>query len=224
MTYQTVIRQMKAATFAEAEALAIPVANAQGEAVGKLVPVGAWLLDDREKIELISGWRKRAMRMFLTQFESTYEKAHGYLKNLSVAQENRLLFLMYDDAGRFVGHMGLADVNGISGELDNFMRGVDGGNPNLVFLAELALLDWAFGTLGLQQSVVSVLSYNWLTVQLHEEVGFTVTENLPLKKSEADGVVTHATCTAEEANVKYAYTKLALQKAAFYAKFGWLQP
>ena len=223
MTYQTLIRQMKAATFAEAAQLAIPVTSAQGETVGKLVPVGEWILDDREKIELISGWRKRAMRMFLTQFESTYEKAHGYLKNLSVAQENRLLFLMYDDAGRFVGHMGLADVNGARGELDNFMRGVDGGNPNLVFLAELALLHWAFGTLGLQQSVVSVLSYNWLTVQLHEEVGFTVTENLPLKKSETDGVVTHATCSAAEANVKYSYTRLALQKSDFYAKFAWLQ-
>jgi RimJ/RimL family protein N-acetyltransferase len=222
MDYRDIIAGMKADSRAAAEASAIAIRNQQGAVLGKLVPVGAWILEDRETVELMSSWRARAMRMFLTQFESTYERTLGYLKNRSVANEGCLFFMLHDDTGRLVGHMGLAGVDGVSAELDNFMRGVEGGDPRLVYYAELALLDWCFKRLGLTHSVVQVLSYNWLVLDLHEEVGYALTATQRLRKYDKDGMTFHDVATPEDSNVKYNYIKMELAPDAFYARAPWL--
>ncbi|HZW14244.1 MAG TPA: hypothetical protein VFF81_13770 [Noviherbaspirillum sp.] len=223
MSYKEVISLMKKSEFEDALKLCINVTNKNNKVIGRLVPVGDWILSDIDKVELIRAWRQRAMRMFLTQFESTYERTYGYLKNLSIAQDGRIFFLLYDEEGRFVGHMGIADVDGKSGELDNLMRGLDGGDPRLVYFAEIALLDWCFKNLGINESDVRVLSYNWLVISLHEEVGYTTQENIPLKKSSKDGVTFHDLSSAEESNVKYSCTKMLLKKDNFYKVNEWLK-
>lgn len=215
MSYREIISAMKCATHTEAEKRAIEITNRSGELIGKLVPVGTWILEDQTKISLMGSWRQRTMRMFLTQFESTAERTERYLRDVAIAQDQRLLFLIYDQSGRFVGHMGIADVDGSSAELDNFMRGSEGGDPRLVYFAELALLDWCFRILNLQQSTVQVLSYNWLVVSLHEDVGFRVIESLPLMKYVKDGIVFHDVVDIQRSNVKYSYIKLILSKDEF---------
>ena len=118
MNYKKVISDMKCHSFSEAIIKAIPVMNVNGVKLGKLVPVGEWIVDDKDKVELIRAWRQRTMRMFLTQFESAFDRTLGYLKNLSIAQEGRIFFLIYDVSDRLVGHMGIADVDGNSGDDD----------------------------------------------------------------------------------------------------------
>lgn len=222
MDWRARIRDIKKATAPEARRAAIDVRKPGGERVGCLVPVGEWLLDDPQKIALISAWRERAKRMFLTQFDSTPERTHGYVRDALIAREDRLMFLLYDDAERFVGHLGVVNVDGTSGELDNFMRGAEGGDPRLVYLAELALLDWCFSGLGLEHSDVQVLSYNWMVTSLHEEVGFAPVQVQSLRKREEGGVVFHDVVAPAQANVSYRYTRMRLSRAAFYDRFGWL--
>ena len=223
MDYRNSISSMKRSTFSEALQLSIDVFDKSKNAVGKLVPVGDWILDDKDKIELIRSWRQRTMRMFLTQFESTYEKTYGYLKNLSIAQEGRIFFLIYDADNRFIGHMGIADVNGNTGELDNLMRGVEGGDPRLVYFAEIALLDWCIKNLGIKESDVRVLSYNWLVTSLHEEVGYVHKEKIPLKKNSKDGVTFHDVVGESESNVKYSCVRMFLRKEVFYETNSWIR-
>ena len=222
MNYKKVILEMKCHSFSEANFKAIPVLNMNGVKLGKLLPVGPWIADDIEKVELIRAWRQRTMRMFLTQFESTFDRTLGYLKNLSIAQEDRIFFLIYDISDRLVGHMGIADVDGNSGELDNLMRGVEGGDPRLVYFSEISLLDWCFTNLGINQSDVRVLSYNWLVLSLHEEVGYSFVSNSPLKKYEKDNVIFHDVVAESDSNVKYGSTKMLLKKDDFYKNAYWL--
>ena len=222
MDYRNSISSIKRSTFREALKLSIDVFDKRKNTIGKLVPVGDWILDDKDKIELIRSWRQRTMRMFLTQFESTYEKTFGYLKNLSIAQEGRIFFLIYDTDNRFIGHMGIADVDGKTGELDNLMRGVEGGDPRLVYFAEIALLDWCFKNLGITESDVRVLSYNWLVISLHEEVGYVHKEKIPLNKKTKDGVTFHDVVGDSESNVKYACVKMLLKREVFYEANSWI--
>jgi hypothetical protein len=224
MGYRESILSMKKSTFNEALWLSINVFDRSENSIGKLVPVGDWILDDKEKIELMRSWRQRTMRMFLTQFESTYEKTFGYLKDLSIAQEGRIFFLIYDSDNRLIGHIGVADVDGKAGELDNLMRGVEGGDPGLIYFAEIALLDWCFKNLGITESNVRVLSYNWLVLSLHEEVGYIQKEKFPLKKSVKDGVTFHDVVVESDSNVRYACVKMLLQKEVFYKANNWLCP
>jgi hypothetical protein len=222
MNYIDAIFQMKKSSFAEALSARILVSDKEQNFVGYLVPVGEWILSDEQKIELIRSWRQRAMRMFLTQFESTFVKTLGYLKNLSIEQSGRIFFLLYDDSDRFVGHMGIADVDGSKGELDNVMRGLDGGHPRLIYFAEVALLNWCFKNLGISESDVRMLSYNWFVIALHEEVGYKFVENISLKKIFKDGIVFHDVTSPEDSNVKYGCTKMLLNKETFYNLNDWV--
>jgi hypothetical protein len=222
MNYINLISSMKKSSFDEAFSSRIFVSDKNQNVIGSLIPVGNWILSDEEKIEQIQLWRQRSMRMFLTQFESTFEKTLGYLKNLSIDQDNRIFFLLYDDKERFIGHIGIADVDEKQGELDNLMRGIDGGHPKLIYFAEVALLNWCFQKLGIVESDVRVLSYNWLVVSLHEEVGYKLLKNIPLKKFAKEGVTYHEAANTDESNVKYFCTKMRLKKETFYEMHDWL--
>lgn len=160
--------------------------------------------------------------MFLTQFESSFQRTCDYLKNLSIEEEGRVLFLLYDIGNRFIGHMGIANVDDKTGELDNLMRGVEGGDSRLVYFAEIALLDWCFQHLGIIESSVRVISYNWLVISLHEEVGYANKESIPLNRKIRDGVIFHDESTLSESNVAYSCEKLILKKDVFYKVNDWL--
>jgi hypothetical protein len=222
LKYINYISSMKKNSFEEAFLLRIFVLDSERNNVGYLVPVGNWILSDELKIEQIRLWRQRTMRMFLTQFESSFDKTLGYLKNLSIEQKGRIFFLLYDDKDQFVGHMGIANVDGNKGELDNLMRGINGGHPRLVYFAEVALLNWCFNNLEISESDVRVISYNWLTLALHEEVGYKLSENIPLKKILKDGCVFHETTEREKTNVKYSCAKMVVSKQRFYEVNNWL--
>ncbi len=222
MKYINIISLSKKSSFDAAFSARILVFDSERSVLGYLIPVGDWILADESKIEQIRLWRQETMRMFLTQFESTFDKTFGYLKNLSIGQKNRILFLIYDDKDQFVGHIGVADVDGKKGELDNLMRGIKGGHPRLVYFAEISLLNWCFQNLEIFQSDVRVLSYNWLVLALHEEVGYEVVEKIPLKKLLKDGMVFHEATKIIEANVRYHCTRMCVKKKAFYEINNWL--
>ncbi len=215
------ISLMKRSSFREAVDFAIDVSDSEKNFIGRLVPVGDWILSEKDKVELIRSWRQRNMRMFLTQFETTYEKTYDYLRRLSSSDENRILFLLFDADDRFIGHIGVTNVDDKSGELDNLIRGVDGGHPRLVYFAEICLLDWCFKYLSITASAVRVLSYNWLVMALHEEVGYVYEEVIPLLKEERDGVTYHKVVNELDSNVKYSCVKLHIERERFHSVNHW---
>jgi hypothetical protein len=213
---------MKCHSFSEAYNKAIPIYNMNGVNLGKLLPVGYWIIFDTEKVELIRAWRQRTMRMFLTQFESTFDRTLSYLKNLSIAQEDRIFFLIYDISDNLVGHIGIANVDGNTAELDNVIRGIKGGDPRLIYFSEITLLDWCFKKLGINQSYVRFLSNNVLSLALHKKVGYSFVSNSSLRKYKKDSVTFHDIVTESESNVKYCITKMLLKKDNFYRNVYWI--
>jgi RimJ/RimL family protein N-acetyltransferase len=211
-----VIASLKKTTFTAARGVAVQVVDADGVVVGCLVPVGEWILQDGSSVEAIRAWRQRAMRMFLTQFQSTVEKTFRYLREFSIARENRLLFLIYDRDGLLVGHLGVSDVDGSSGELDNLMRGTPGGHRDLVYFSELALIDWCFQVLKIDRLHLRALSYNGLALELHERVGFETMARLPLRKVGSDDLTVYQVCSEQEASVAYRCVLMELTISRFY--------
>lgn len=217
MNQANAISSMKCPSLTDANAKAVFISNNKGEHVGKLVPVGDWILGDQEKIAQICAWRQKAMRMFLVQFESTYEKTYKYLKDLSIRDQGRLFFLIFDKDNRFVGHIGVSNITDHSFELDNLMRGENGGDPRLIYLSEMTLIDWAYKNLNVETSYVRVLSYNWMVLNLHEEVGYVKKEAHKLYKHEEGGVIMHDFSKSECSNVGYSCVVMELSKKKFYA-------
>ncbi len=209
------ILKLKKKSFDDAFLLSIDIFDEAGLPCGKLVPVGEWILDDEEKIELMKNWRKNAMRMFFAQFESTFDSTLAYLKNFSIGLKDRILFIILDGKGNFIGHIGFSNIGQKSAELDNLMRGVSGGAPRLIFNSELCALKWCFENFNVEKIIAKVISYNWLVIELHKEVGFDIEEIKSLRKFEVDGQINHETVSEQDANVKYS----AITLEVFFDKF-----
>lgn len=207
---------LKRSTLLEATTRALPI-KFQGQALGSLVPVGPWILDTPDLIRQISEWRARAMRMFLVQFESTPAKTEAYLANLSIGQEDRILFMIETD-GVLLGHVGLAAITDDTAELDNLMRGQAGGSPRLMEASEWTLIRWAFTELALQSLHLRILSYNIFAKSIHEDMGFRTTQRSHLRRVVTGEVTTLQECAEDEANVTFTCDRMTLKRQDFPAE------
>jgi len=209
---------MKCVNYSDAKKKKIKIFDINKNKIGSLIPVGSWILNDNLKIELISGWRKKNMKMFFTHFEISYDLTFKYLNDFSINQDNRLLFLIYDDSENFIGHMGLANLNNNKVELDNLMRGVVGGDPRLIYFAELALLNWSYVNLGINQFYVRFFSYNWISKNLHRSVGFYDEKFFSVNRLEKNNFIFHDLADKVNSNVDYKIIEMSLSKERFYKR------
>ena len=205
------LMSLKVSTLSEARRKAITIEGASG-AIGQLVPIGPWILQDPETIAEIAQWRQFAMKMFLVQFKSSPERTTQYLKRLSIDDPARLLFMIEDSDGTFVGHLGVSNVTHQDAELDNLMRGRRGGPPELALEAERAILNWAFSDLAVERVYGRVISYNFLAINIHNQFGFHTTERLPLVREEVEGQTVFRACTPAEANVNFTVNFIELKR------------
>jgi len=208
------LQALKQSTLSDSMKIALPV-TIDNEIVARLVPVGSWILSMPEVICEMSEWRGRAMRMFLTQFESTPDLTHKYLATFTIGHQDRVLF-MIESCGDFIGHIGLANVTSESAEVDNLVRGRSGGPPNLMEEIERTLVTWAFEELSLDHLYLRILSYNLFARLLHESIGFRVTERRNLRKVNSGDEVVLESCLKEFASVSYTCDIMVLLKSRFY--------
>lgn len=215
MKIEAKIAALKKSTQDEALIKSLPLQRRDGTLIGQLLPVGGWSLRDESLISAFTKWRKMFMRFFPSQFNATPESMKSYLENLSIARADRILFAVYDVEVGLVGHIGLSNVTAESAELDNIVRGVSGGEPTLMRIAEGTLLSWAFESLGVEQIVAQVLSFNHMAHDLHASFGFVTSESYPLFKNQEGNNVRHNRTDEAGANVKYRLDIITLAKDAF---------
>lgn len=213
-----IIEAMKRDDFDASLRLALPVLSAEGGRIGRLVPVGSWILEEHAIIEALTAWRRRWSRMFFSRFEPTAERTAAYLRNLAIEGPDRLMFLIYTDDDRFVGHTGIANVAGSTGDLDNIVRGVSGGHPRLMPFASVAVLEWCFGELGLGGMNGRVMSFNRPIISLLKQIGFEAVETLPLFERKAGDTTFHDFVEPGQSNVDYSCTRFFLDRDTFRRK------
>ena len=184
--------------------------------IGKLVPIGEWVLKNNYVVNEIFRWRKRAMRFFLTKFEPSIDLTLNYLKNVSIKEQGRLFFLIYDTEENLIGHIGIADVTDHNGELDNMMRGNHGGHKDLIYYAERSILRWCFSYLNLNETYLRVLSFNKVTINIHLKCGFTFLNKIYLYKKKEKNLLTHLEVSEKNSNVEYFINKMILSKKSFF--------
>lgn len=195
------LSEYKRNSLVAAQEFALPVPNDAG-VLAQLVPIGPWILSHDALISDISSWRQRAMKMYLHQFVATPENTRKYLKDQSIGEQTRLLFLLQYNS-EFIGHIGIANVTDDSAELDNLMRGKPGGPRDLMVLCEAALIDWCMTRLSLKRIYLRVLSTNVLAKEIHKQLGFTLLRQAPvLRQVEGDRVELRE-CVPEVANVAF---------------------
>lgn len=163
----------------------------------------------------LTQWRNASMRFFLSQFEATEERTKHWLNSVVIPSEDRILFELLDETGRAIGNAGVCNLSDHSCELDNFIRGEPGGDPNLFLAAEMTLLRWVFCDIGVEMVNLHIFSNNWIPISNHMSIGFTITGKYALSRVEKDDIIQHLLNSQEGQPMKYSYLKMQLSRNDF---------
>ncbi len=169
----------------------IEIHDGEGSVIGYIRPVDLEMTDNDEIVGLMVKWRKAAIDNFLTQFEPTVERTRNWLKKVVIADDTRLMLVLFDYANRPVGHLGVCAIGEGQAEYDNLIRGEKVEVKKFIYFAELAFMSWVFNTLQAERIYGRVFTDNEVTLRLHERTGFERLTIFALDRVEKEGEVTY---------------------------------
>ena len=144
---------------------------------------------DAIDVQLLTDWRNRHVKSFLTEFVSTPERTAAWLAAGVHENPGKMLFMVETLEGERVGHVGLGFIDWERGygEADAIVSG-GASPPGLMKASLLALMRWARDALGLQTLAVRVRSDN-PAVEFYRKVGFQEYQRVPIVATTVAGGV-----------------------------------
>jgi RimJ/RimL family protein N-acetyltransferase len=194
------------------------VRDEAGATVGSLRAIGPKEAEDDALVEKLVEWRKNNMRFFRTQFAATKARTKTWLAERVAKDDTRILFLVFDETERLVGHFGLCDVEEKSAYMDNAIRGESGGDPKLFDRVEIAVLDFGFDKLGVEKHYGELFADNFIAAAWHRSIGFEIEEKRTLTRVERDGDITHV-ADPDATGKKRAQWLIGMSKDEFYRRY-----
>lgn len=164
---------------------------------------------DALDVQLMTDWRNRHVKSFLTEFVSTPERTLAWLTGAVHENQGKMLFMVDTPDGEPVGHVGLGfiDWHRGYGEADAIVSGGE-SPPGLMKTSLLVLMQWARDALGLQTLSVRVRSDN-TAVDFYRKVGFREYKRVPIVASTVcGGVEWNEDPLAKEASAGLVYMQL----------------
>lgn len=151
---------------------------------GYLLPISQLHLSDDALIQKLAQWRKENAFAYPSQFAVTFESTKQWLHKNVLDVEDRILFLVADEHGHLIGHLGYANGLNDFGELeiDNVVRGVDKCSPGIMSLAMKKILDWAEEIISPSRIFLRVMDDNLHAISFYKKLSFVEDERIPLKK------------------------------------------
>jgi RimJ/RimL family protein N-acetyltransferase len=179
---------LKASAKARGPGLSVPVGRPL-EAV--LRPVATRKGDlNPEDVRLLTEWRNRYVRSFLTEFRATEGRTERWLTETIGPDDTRILFMLDDANGRTVGHASWTNLDWErrSAEFDSPVRGTE-VDLRLMTKALRTMMDWAEGQLGLPYFGGRVRSDNRALKWFQRKLGALEVKRVPLRRIEEPGMI-----------------------------------
>lgn len=176
-------------------------ASAAVDNVGVVIPVGRPVVAmlrpiptrpgciSQSDLELLSEWRNRYVKSFLTEFSAHASRTERWLVDFVHANPSKLLFMVENLDGEPLGHIGIdfIDWEAGYGEADAIVSG--GASPRgLMKEALQTMLAWAGDQLGLTRLAVRVRSDN-TALEFYRKVGFVEQKRVPLNVERTQDMV-----------------------------------
>lgn len=135
-----------------------------------------------QDVRLLTEWRNRFSRSFLTEFTATEAQTAEWLINVIGTSENRLFFMVDDPMGRTFAHLGLTNVDWDRSyvEVDNVVRGGESLRGTMTMILREFIV-WIKAHLGLQTIEIRVRSDN-TAVEFYRKLGFQEISRVPLRQ------------------------------------------
>ncbi|MBN2239562.1 MAG: aminotransferase class I/II-fold pyridoxal phosphate-dependent enzyme [Dehalococcoidales bacterium] len=168
---------------------AIPLPDQQG----CLIPVCELHADDPELIELFAKWRAENSYAFPTRFPVTFDGTKSWLRSKLLDVEDRMLFLVLNNNGDRIGHLGWANAvnDSFEMEIDNVVRGRKDIQPGIMSTAMKALVKWAQENLWPEVIFLRVLKSNTHAIQFYKDLGYQEESLFPLRCQEANDTISY---------------------------------
>jgi len=206
---QALFAALKGATRAGEPPLVIPVGVPVRALLRPVASVAGAL--SPQDVALLTLWRNRHVRSFLTEFVATDERTANWLSTAVHADPGKMLFMVDSPDGHSLGHVGLGFINWTTGygEADAIVSG-GSSPPGLMKASLLALMTWSKDVLGLKTLYVRVRSDN-SAVEFYRKVGFVEQQRVPIVPSPvADGVHWREDAGAVNAPASLVHMQLSL--------------
>jgi len=174
------LKKMPGRTFA------IPIQLHGGDVVGNLLPITFQMAEKDDLVATLCRWRQAHLTKFLTVFEPSLDKTRVFLKEFSLPDPTRILFMIENIDQYPVGHFGFCKITADRAELDNVIRGEIVNVPNFMFYSQVTLLRWAFHYLDLELVYLNVLTHNTRAIRSYQKIGFTAAGEQQLMQQSFD--------------------------------------
>ncbi len=152
------------------------------EGEGFLIPVCELHKTDEKLINQLTQWRTENIFAYPSQFPVTIESTKIWLDKNLLQVEDRILFIILDQHGQNIGHLGFANAinDHCELELDNVLRGVKNVHLGIMSNAVKTLIKWAQETLVAEIISLRVFNDNEKAVKFGHKLGFKDAQLMPL--------------------------------------------
>lgn len=160
---------------------------------GFLLPVCLAHLADVELLQKLTDWRNANVDVYPTQFVATLESTRSWLEDRLLAAEDRILFLVVDNAGKVLGHIGFNScINTAQAfEIDNVIRGDAAAEKGIFSEAMITLMEWARKTINVSEFFLRVMDKNQHAIDFYKNNEFIQDRLIPLVKVEKGGAINY---------------------------------
>jgi RimJ/RimL family protein N-acetyltransferase len=144
-----------------------------GKTLGTLRVITSQDVKNDALVAALAAWREKHSWWFPAQFKVTVAGTREWLQKGVIEHKDRLLFLLQDESGKPIGHMGFYrfDFARKKCEADNIVRGEE-SHPGIMTLALRRLLAWGMQSLKLQGFSLQTYDDNEKAIALYERCGF----------------------------------------------------
>jgi RimJ/RimL family protein N-acetyltransferase len=165
--------------------ICLPVYDGSNNIVAYLRPITVnYLVTIPNCVALMSKWRVENPTIGTGIFTVTHERTQRWLDNFVINNNNRIIFLIADFTGTYLGHIGYAafqrDIQ--AAEIDSVLRGEKNVIPGLMQFCMNTMIKWGRQTLCLEEITLKVFSDNIRAVEFYERCGFVKDILIPLVK------------------------------------------
>lgn len=160
---------------------------------GYLLPVCQAHVCDEDLLQKLTEWRNINVNVYPTQFTATLESTRAWMKDRLLAVPDRMLFLVVDNTGKVIGHIGFngCDNNEQLFEIDNVVRGVNGIGNGLIAKAMNSLIEWARKTINVNGFFLRVMEDNSKAIAFYSRNSFIEESRVPLIRESKGEIISY---------------------------------
>lgn len=204
------LQALKMGSRSEAETLAISISRRKEG----LIPVGPWILQDRDLIEKLADWRWQNRFSFFAQFPRSFEGMYEYLDERIIDDPHRLLFMIASPSMEPIGHVGMVQRTAFQWEVDAVMKSPECRVSGVMHDAIESMMSWARHAFESREFILRVVSTNDRAIALYSRLGFQEVLRYPLMRHEFEGRIDYLVVEPAESNTDWQQVIMRFEAAA----------